>query len=224
MFVNSITCFSDVYSHPIFDQINLQFKLFLEVHMVKILAIVGMPGSGKSVVASYLKNKGFPLIYFGQIIMSELEKRQLPVTLQNEQKIREEIRKQKGMDVCAQIALPLIRSKLAEHQLIIIDGLYSFSEYKALKTEFKDNLLVLAIFTPKTIRYERLTLRQSRPLTIAEAERRDYMEIERIEKGGPIAISDYTIVNDGSQYQLHRGIEELLAKVLQEVAPLTSST
>jgi dephospho-CoA kinase len=190
--------------------------------MVKIMAIVGMPGAGKSIVASYLKNQGFFLIHFGQIIMSEVEKHQLPVTPQNEQKIREEIRKKQGMDVCAKIALPLIKSKLGEHQLIIIDGLYSFSEYKTLKTEFNDELMVLAIFTPKAMRYKRLALRPSRSLTPTIAERRDYLEIERIEKGGPIVMADYTIINDGSQYQLHRNIEELLAEVLRDIFPLTS--
>jgi dephospho-CoA kinase len=192
--------------------------------MVKILAIVGMPGSGKSVVASYLKNYGFPMIRFGEIIIREVEKRGLPITPQNEQMVREEIREKYGMDVCAQLSLPLIKSKLLSHQLVVIDGLYSFSEYKTLKKEFQDELLVLAIFTPKAQRYARLTLREERPLTIAEAERRDYKEIETIEKGGPIALADLTIINDGSQYQLHRKLEEFLAEILQQVPPLATAS
>ncbi|MCC5669185.1 AAA family ATPase [Nostoc sp. CHAB 5784] len=188
--------------------------------MVRIIAIVGMPGSGKSVIASYLKTYGFPMIRFGEIIIREVEKRSLAITPQNEQLVREEIRKQHGMDVCAQMALPLIKSKLLEHQLIIIDGLYSFSEYKTLKKEFNDELLVLAIFTPKALRYERLTLRQDRPLTLAEAQKRDFMEIEKIEKGGPIAIADLTIINDGSQSQLHKKLEQLLGEILQGVFPV----
>lgn len=185
--------------------------------MVRIMAIVGMPGSGKSVVASYLKNKGFPMIRFGEIIIREVEKRGLPITPHNEQMVREEIRRTHGMDVCAKMTLPLIKAKLLEPQLVIIDGLYSFSEYKTLKKEFNDELLVLAIVTPKAIRYERLTLRQERPLTKAEAEKRDFMEIEKIEKGGPIAIADLTLLNEGSQYQLSKKVEELLAEILQGV-------
>ncbi|BAZ21983.1 dephospho-CoA kinase [Kalymmatonema gypsitolerans NIES-4073] len=189
--------------------------------MVRIIAIVGMPGSGKSVVASYLKNHGFPIIRFGDIIIQEVKKRALPITPNNEQIVREELRTQHGMDVCAQKALPFIKEKMLDHQLVIIDGLYSFSEYKTLKKEFGNELLVLAVFTPKAIRYERLTLRQERPLTIVEAERRDFMEIERIEKGGPIAMADFTIINDGSQYQLHRKLEEILATLLPEVVAVS---
>lgn len=186
--------------------------------MVRILAIVGMPGSGKSVVASYFKNMGFPIIHFGEIIIRELERRKLPITPNNEQIVREEIRRQHGMDVCAQMALPLIKLQILEHQLVIVDGLYSFKEYKTLKKEFSEDLLVLAIFTPKSIRYERLTLRQERPLTLAEAEKRDYMEIERIEKGGPIAIADLTLVNDSSQSHLYQKIEEVLARLSLELS------
>lgn len=185
--------------------------------MVRILAIVGMPGSGKSVVASYLKDNGFPIIRFGEIIIREVEKRGLPITPQNEQIVREEIRRNQGMDVCAQIALPLIKAKLLDHRLVIIDGLYSFSEYKTLKEEFNEELLVVATFTPKSLRYERLTLRQERPLTLKEAERRDFMEIEKIEKGGPIAMADLTIINDGSQYQLRRKLDKVLAETFQEI-------
>ena len=164
--------------------------------MVRIIAIVGMPGSGKSVVAGYLKTHGFPMIYFGEIIIREVEKRGLAITALNEQIVREEIRQKYGMDVCAQLSLPIIKSTLLEHQLVVIDGLYSFSEYKTLKTEFNDELIVIAIFTPKSLRYERLSFRQERPLKIEEAEKRDFMEIERIEKAGPIAMADITIIND----------------------------
>lgn len=188
--------------------------------MVRIIAIVGMPGSGKSVVASYLKDNGFPIIRFGEIIIREVEKRALPITPQNEQIVREEIRRKQGMDVCAQIALPLIKAKLLEHRLVIIDGLYSFSEYKTLKKEFYEELLVLAVFTPKAMRYQRLTLRQERPLTIAEAEKRDFLEIEKIEKGGPIAMANITIINNGSQYQLYEQLDQLLAEVLQGILPI----
>ena len=38
---------------------------------VKILATVGMSGSGKSVIVDYLTEKGYPKVYFGGMIRSE---------------------------------------------------------------------------------------------------------------------------------------------------------
>ena len=40
---------------------------------VKILAIVGMSGSGKSVAVDYLTAKGYPKVYFGGMIYKEME-------------------------------------------------------------------------------------------------------------------------------------------------------
>ena len=42
---------------------------------VKIVALVGMSGSGKSVAVDYLTEKGYPKIYFGGMIYKEMEKR-----------------------------------------------------------------------------------------------------------------------------------------------------
>jgi hypothetical protein len=38
-------------------------------------------------------------------------------------------------------------------------------------------------------------------------DKRDWSEIENLEKGGPIAIADYFIINDGSLEQLHQRID-----------------
>ena len=67
---------------------------------VKILATVGMSGSGKSVVVDYLTEKGYPKVYFGGMIYKEMEKRGIARTEdgESEKKFREEIRATEGKD------------------------------------------------------------------------------------------------------------------------------
>jgi dephospho-CoA kinase len=48
------------------------------------------------------------------------------------------------------------------------------------------------------LRYERLAKRPFRPLTEEEARSRDYSELEKLDKGGPIAFTDYLVTNDGT--------------------------
>jgi dephospho-CoA kinase len=60
------------------------------------------------------------------------------------------------------------------------------------------------------MRYARLANRPERPLTAQEAELRDYAEIENIEKGGPIAIADYMLVNDSTPDALLARLDALL--------------
>jgi dephospho-CoA kinase len=65
-----------------------------------------------------------------------------------------------------------------------------------LKRELDAELVVIAIVGPRRLRYSRLAMRIERPLTFDEAEARDIREIDALEKGGPIAIADYVLMND----------------------------
>lgn len=176
----------------------------------RIIAIVGMAGSGKSTVAAYLKGRGVPVIRFGQIIINELESKGLEVNPENERIVREELRRELGMDAVARLSLPIINENLTRCPVAVIDGLYSLSEYKTLKEEFGDRLSLIAVFTPKHERYRRLRTRTERPLTNEDAESRDYFEIVNIEKAGPIALADVMVINEGSETDLEGKVEKAL--------------
>ncbi len=175
-----------------------------------LLVIVGMAGAGKSSVARHLEKKGWHVIRFGALTMQELEKRGLPINEANEKAIREELRATHGMDAFARMLLPSIKESLAASPTVI-DGLYSWAEYKFLKSHFGEQMKLVAIYTTRSMRYARLSQRRDRPLSVEEAAQRDYAEIENVEKGGPIAMADYTIVNDGTEKALFRAVDKLLS-------------
>lgn len=176
----------------------------------RTLALVGMPGAGKTLCAKHLEAKGYFQFRFGGIVTDEVEKRGWEINPENERIVREEFRRNEGMDVMAKRALPLLNTALETHQTIIIDGLYSFSEYKTLRTEFPDSMVVVAITAPRDVRYQRLSERPIRPLTPQQAEKRDWQEIETLEKGGPIAIADFTLVNDGTTEKLLNELDSIM--------------
>ncbi len=179
-----------------------------------IIALVGMPGAGKSVCVEYLEKKGWPSLYFGGITIDEIATRGLEVSPENEKIVREDIRAKEGMDAYAKRMIPKIDKLYQEgSSTIIIDGLYSWSEYKILKQQYGDNLVVIAIAATRKLRHQRLENRPVRPLTNQEVEKREYAEIENIEKGGPIANSDYTIVNDNDQQALVENLESILSQI-----------
>ncbi len=175
------------------------------------LVVVGMCGSGKSSVASYLRRKGWPVVRFGEITMRELERRGLPVCEANERLVRQELRAEHGMDAYAKMLLPTIRDHLSRGP-VVLDGLYSWSEYKYLLANLPEHLLVVAVVAPRKLRYARLAARPERPLTHEEAFSRDLAEIETLEKGGPIAMADETILNTGTLEQLENAVEQILQK------------
>jgi dephospho-CoA kinase len=186
--------------------------------MSVIVAVVGMCGSGKSVVSDILVRKGFQYLRFGQITLDEVKRRGLPPTEENERPIREEFRRKHGMGAYATLNIPRFDELLAKGD-VVGDGLYSWSEYKVLKERYGDRLVVLCVYAPPKTRYGRLNARvlakedvalRHRRIAPAEAKARDYAEIEHIEKGGPIAMADHLIKNEGTKEELEREVERFL--------------
>ena len=174
----------------------------------KIIALVGLAGSGKSSAVEYLTEKGFPKIYFGGVIYKAMDEAGIEKTWDNQQKFREEIRQREGKDFVIKRVIKNIHDLInAGQNKIVLDGLYTWSEYKFLKHEFPGQVVVIAIVTPKYLRYQRMAKRIERPMQPHEVDQRDWSEIENLEKGGPIAIADYFIINDGSLEQLHQKID-----------------
>lgn len=170
--------------------------------MKKIVAIVGMCGSGKSVASELLESLGWKKVYFGGVTMEKLKEANLEITPENEKMMREGLRKELGMGAYAKILLPRIK-EYAEEENTVLDGLYSWDELKILQEELGGALKVIAIITDRELRYERLSKREIRPFTREQAIARDIAEIENSAKGGPIAYADYYIDNnhDIASYQ-----------------------
>ena len=183
---------------------------------VKIIAFVGMSGSGKSVAVDYLTDQGYPKVYFGGMIYKEMEKRGIERTEdgESEKKFREMIRETEGKDWVVQQVIKEMKDLISAGQKrIILDGVYSWTEYKILKKEFPKNLTFVAIITDRVLRYERVAKRPVRPLDGEAIRKRDHAEIENLEKGGPIVEADYFVLNNGTITEL----EAKLDKVLKEI-------
>ncbi|MDX1995117.1 MAG: AAA family ATPase [bacterium] len=179
----------------------------------RALALVGMAGAGKTLCAKHLEQRGFFQFRFGSIVTDEVTRRGWQINPENERIVREQFRREEGMAAIARRALPHLQAALQTRECIVIDGLYSFSEYKFLRPELGDSMVVVTIAAPRWLRYERLASRVDRPLTREQAEERDVAEIEYLEKGGPIAIADYTLINDGEADLLLRQLDALLEKL-----------
>ncbi|HHE41472.1 MAG TPA: dephospho-CoA kinase [Dehalococcoidia bacterium] len=168
-----------------------------------IVAIVGMPGAGKSEVSRIFEKAGFTRVRFGDVTEAELEQRGLPLTEANERRVREELRRELGMAAYAILNLPRIDSALKESN-VVVDGLYSWEEYLTLKERYGDSLVVIAVMASPAVRRQRLAARTHRPLSAEEVDSRDRAEIEEINKGGPIAMADITLVNEGTLDELRQ--------------------
>ena len=176
-----------------------------------LIAFVGLSGSGKTTAAQYVKQHDVPVVYFGDIIRQAMERESVEPTWENQQEFREAIRRREGNDFVASRAIKQIQNLLdAGQHKIILDSLYTWTEYKLLKHAFPGELIVIAVVSPKHLRIQRMGKRPIRPLTPDQVTQRDWAEIENLEKGGPIAIADHYIYNDAGINKLYTQLDAVL--------------
>ncbi len=177
---------------------------------MKVVSIVGMAGAGKSAVARVFEVGGFKKVRFGDITDEEVKKRGLELSEENERVVREQLRKEHGMAAYAILNLPRIDALLKSSN-VVVDGLYSWEEYELLKARYGGKFNVVAVCASPDTRYKRLAGRKVRPLTAEEAASRDKAEIENSNKGGPIALADFTIINESSLEELQKEAKLVLS-------------
>ena len=174
-----------------------------------MVSIVGMAGAGKSEVSHVFERNGYTRIRFGEVTDEEIKKRGLEPNENNERMVRELLRGE-GRDVYARLNRPRIERALANSN-VVIDGLYSWEEYTYLKGLYGEDLYLVAVWASPKTRHMRLSKRSQRRLTLEQAASRDKTELENLAKGGPIAMADFTIVNESSREELISEAERIVA-------------
>lgn len=186
----------------------------MHISNTKIIGFVGLAGSGKTTAVQYVSDKGFPKLYFGGVIYDAMRQAGIDITPDSQAEFREQIRKEEGDDFVVKRMISQAQDLINSGQRkIIADGIYSWTEYKTMKQAFPGELIIVAIVAKKQLRHHRLSLRPERPFTATQATERDWREIERLEKGGPIAMADYYIDNDGTVDDLHEKIDRVLNEI-----------
>ncbi len=175
-----------------------------------LIAIVGLPGAGKTEATNYvMKKTNWPKVYLGEITFDILKEKDLEVNPSNEKMIREQVRTEHGMAAYAKLSLPKIK-RLYQKSTVIIESMYSWEEYLLLRQEFGDNFKVLAIYTSPATRIKRLANRPERPLTESELIKRDFAQIENLHQAGPIARADFTIINEHDKQKLQQNLDKII--------------
>lgn len=183
----------------------------LKIKNLDLIAIVGLTGSGKSEVTRILESENYHKIRFGDITEEIILQAGKEINEANERAAREGLRREHGMAAYAKLNLPKIETARNEGKKVVIDGLYSWEEYKVLKQQFPE-LFILSVQASPSTRYARLSNRESRPLTGQESLSRDFSEIENINKAGPISMAESTLLNEGSKEDLKKEVHNLIGK------------
>lgn len=147
------------------------------------------------------------------MVYEEVARRGLHNT-EDEKFVREDMRAKEGTAVLAKhIANKTDALFEGGNEVVVLDGLYSWSEYKYLESKYGTNFIVIATTAPKKLRRQRVLDRKDshRSYTLNVLISREINEIEELEKGGPIAYADYTLANSTNDYEkLYAALEDAL--------------
>ena len=177
-----------------------------------IIALVGLPGAGKSGAAAFFTKKGLPVISFGKIVNDYIDKHKLGHTEAVHKKVREELREKYGKEALAVLNKDKISELLKTKNIIVIDGMRSWEEYLYLRKELKKiRVYILALYANKQLRYERSSKRAYRADLYGEE--RDINELIGTNMGPTIAFSDFLVKNNFSMKDFHDKLEEVYRQV-----------
>jgi dephospho-CoA kinase len=115
---------------------------------LKILGIVGMQGSGKSVAADVGKTLGFSIVVMGNAVREEVARRGLKLSPENLGRVMIEMREVEGAAVVAKRSI----AKLAGGSggRIIIEGVRSLAEVEEFRKHFPSFELLSIHASPET--------------------------------------------------------------------------
>lgn len=178
-----------------------------------LLAIVGLPGAGKTEAAEFFaKKKNIPVISFGKILNDYVDAHKLEHTEEVHRQLREQWRREHGKEAFAVMNEKKIKDALKKNQVVVIDGMRSWEEYTYLKKQLKNiHVYVLAIHADKEIRYSRSANRKYRSNLYGE--KRDINELFGTNCGPTIAFADFFIKNNFSQEDFEGKLENVYRHV-----------
>jgi dephospho-CoA kinase len=176
-----------------------------------VVGLVGMPGSGKSIVVETAQEKGYNIVTMGDVVREETRKRGLELNPKNVGVVMLDLRKTSGAGVIAERCVP--RIERSQSSKLIVDGLRSLAEAEVFKAHFHGFTLLGVHSSPET-RFIRLKGRgrSDDPASWEVFHERDMRELS-VGLGNAVAMADYLIVNEDDKKMLKVRVADLLSKV-----------
>lgn len=176
---------------------------------MKIFIVVGMPAAGKNIARLYAGTRDMVYYSTGDIVRSEAKTRGLEADPVTSAEISDELRGEDGMGV-TRLALDEILKSGAE--VGFLEGMRSWPEIELIREKAEG--IVVAVLTPRWLRYERVVTRGREDDSPHSFDERDQREIA-YGAAIPVALADAYILNTGT---MDDAMEQLDAIVTQKTS------
>lgn len=182
--------------------------------MKKVIGVVGMPGSGKSIVREVARRRGIPIVSMGDVVREEAEVRGIEKSWENLGMLMLKLREEGGPAIIAERCLPKVED--AQGDVVFIDGVRSLEEVEEFRRRYRKFYLIAIHASPRT-RFRRLLERgrADDPKDLKSFNDRDLREL-KVGIGSVIAMADFMILNEGSVEEARGRFEEVFERLLMD--------
>ena len=179
---------------------------------MKIIAITGMPGSGKKTIREELEKKGFPVFVMRHIVEDELREKGIEPTNESLREYATELRKKFGYTVVAERSLEKI--KKMNTPVVILDGIRGDMEVELFRKQNDIEFVLIAVVASAEIRFARLKER-GLDWDMKTKEEFDYRDKKELSwgLGKAIEMADHKIDNEGSIEEFKKKVDRVIGKL-----------
>lgn len=177
---------------------------------MKICAIVGKPGSGKTTAIDAIRDLGL-VVTMGDVIRNEVKKRNLEPSGNNIGKVAKKLREQEGPAIIAEKCVDLIRVK--EEKIIFVDGVRSLSEVNVFRKFWKFPIIAIVVNEKKRFEWLFERGRSDDPRNINDLKERDKRETQ-FGLDEVIHKADYIIENNSSIDDLKKKTRKIVLGII----------
>jgi dephospho-CoA kinase len=178
-----------------------------------VIGVAGMRAAGKSIVNEVAKEFGVDSLEMRSVVVEMMRGKGIEINNRSLREFADELRKKEGYDVVARRIIE--RIKKMKDKAIVVNGIRGYEELKRFKEAFGDNFILMGIFAPQKMRFERV-IKRNLPEDPKSWEEFVWADEKELGWGtaDSFAFSDYMIVNTGTKQKIRGAVRELLKKLL----------
>mgnify|MGYP006145068453 FL=1 len=125
-------------------------------NMARVVAVCGMPGSGKGEFAQVLSESNIPVLSMGDMVRAEVRRLELEESPGIFGEIAALLRKQHGEDVLAVRLADAVDSHRESNSIVLIEGMRGTAERSVFEQRWGKKFFSLAVAASADIRFTRI--------------------------------------------------------------------
>lgn len=122
---------------------------------MRVIATVGLAGSGKGEFASIAESADIPVVTMGDVIRAECRDRGLDPA-EHHGEVAGKLREENGPTAVAEASLPHIKAALEDHATVVVDGIRSGDEVDVFEERFGESFVLVGVEAPFEVRKARI--------------------------------------------------------------------